>query len=194
VEWLERFIEAREQGVTKGNIISGWRGAGLFPENMHRILIQLADREEHTLPSTPLQNQATHQPFFPNSCRPDLSSVHSINQAFLAEISNVDISTPYKTQVRRLCNLMDEYQAETLMLKEELHDVKEIIRCRKEREGGKRKILKDTLVASTQEVVKALKKAEKATNSRKKAVKKTKGKGSKKRVESSEEETESYRR
>jgi hypothetical protein len=38
VEWVERFIIAREQGITKENIISGWRGAGLFPENMHRIL------------------------------------------------------------------------------------------------------------------------------------------------------------
>ena len=41
VKWLERFIEARERGITKENIISRWRGAGLFPENMHRILIQL---------------------------------------------------------------------------------------------------------------------------------------------------------
>ena len=79
VEWLERFIEAREHGITKKNIISGWRGAGLFPENMHQILIQLADHEEYTLPSIPPQNHATHQPFFPNSCRPDSSSVHSIN-------------------------------------------------------------------------------------------------------------------
>src|SRR5271156_6401631 len=31
VEWLERFIEARKYGITKENIIAGWRGAGLFP-------------------------------------------------------------------------------------------------------------------------------------------------------------------
>lgn len=39
VEWLERFIDAREKAITKENILSGWRGAGIFPENMHRILI-----------------------------------------------------------------------------------------------------------------------------------------------------------
>src|SRR5438105_2590030 len=158
---------------------------------MHQILIQLANHEEYTLPSTPPQNHATHQPFFPNSCRLDPSSVHSINQAFLTEIFNIDISTPYKTQVHRLCNLMEEYQAETVMLKAELQEVKEIIGRRKEREGGKRKILKDTPVASTEEVVKALQKAEEGTNGRKKAVKKTKQKHSKKQVESSEDEIES---
>src|SRR5438552_1225303 len=158
---------------------------------MHQILIQLANHEEYTLPSTPPQNHATHQPFFPNSCRPDPSSVHSINQAFLTEISNIDISTLYKTQVCRLCNLMEEYQAETVMLKAELQEVKEIIGHRKEREGGKHKILKDTPVASTEEVVKALQKAEEGTNGRKKAVKKTKQKRSKKQVESSEDEIES---
>ena len=67
-------------------------------------------------------------------------------------------------------------------IKAELRDVKEIIRCRKEREGGKRKILKDTPVASTEEVVKALKKAEKGTNSKKKQSRKQRGSAVKNRL------------
>ena len=106
VEWLERFIEARVYGVTKENIISGWRGAGLFPENMHRILIQLVDYEKLTTPTTPCQSHTTQPAFYPNSCRPDPSSVHSINQAFLTEISETNLPTPYKTQVRRVYNFM----------------------------------------------------------------------------------------
>lgn len=43
VEWVERFAVAREEGITQQNILAGWRGAGLFTENMHRILVQLAD-------------------------------------------------------------------------------------------------------------------------------------------------------
>ena len=34
-EWLERYIEAREHAITNANILAGWRGAGLFPENIH---------------------------------------------------------------------------------------------------------------------------------------------------------------
>jgi len=164
VEWLERFIEARADGITKANIISGCRGAGLFPENIHRILIQLVDHENFVTPTTPSQNRTTHPAFYPDSCRPDPSIAHSINQAFLAEISNTDLSTPHKTQLCRVCNFMEEYQVEAIMLRKELHEVKEINGRRKEREGGKRWFLKDKPVLSTEEVEKALREMEIATD------------------------------
>jgi hypothetical protein len=31
--WVSRFMKARPQELTKGNIYGGWRGAGLFPRN-----------------------------------------------------------------------------------------------------------------------------------------------------------------
>ena len=35
MEWLEHFILARDEAITqKKNILAGWKGAGLFPENM----------------------------------------------------------------------------------------------------------------------------------------------------------------
>ena len=192
MEWLERFIEAKVHGVTKENIISGWRGAGLFPENMHRILIQLVDRA--ATPTTTPSPCTTRPAFYPNSCRPDPSSIHSINQAFLAEISNINLSTPYKTQVRRVCNFMEKYHTEAVMLKKELHEVKEINGRRKEKEGAKRIFLKGKPVLSTEEVEKALREAEKVTDA-KKTTKNNNGKRTrsttKKRVVSSEEEINS---
>src|SRR5277367_6310351 len=79
VEWLKKFIEAREHGITKENIISGWRGASLFPENMHRILVQLADYKRPSTSLTSPQNRTTHPAFYLNSCRPDPTSIHAIN-------------------------------------------------------------------------------------------------------------------
>ena len=32
-EWLEYFAKAREDAITSINILSGWRGGGLFPQN-----------------------------------------------------------------------------------------------------------------------------------------------------------------
>ena len=55
------------------------------------------------------------------------------------------------------------------MLKVELHEVKEINRHHKERDSGKHIVLKDTPVVSTEEVERALKKAEKVTKGKKKA-------------------------
>jgi len=82
---------------------------------------------------------------------------------------------------------MKEFQAEVLILKEELKEVKEINGCRKEREGGKCHILKDKTVASTEEIEKALRKHEEVI----KAKKKGKGKCKVKQVVSSEDETDS---
>ena len=112
----------------------------------------------------------------------------SDNQAFLAEISKVDLGTPYKTQVRRMCNFMEEFQAESLMLKTELKEVKEINRCRKVRKGGKYQILKDTPVVSMEEIEKTLRKCEIAM----KKGKKGKGKGKAKPVKSSDDNMDSY--
>jgi len=82
---------------------------------------------------------------------------------------------------------MEEFQAEAVMLREEVKDVKEINGRRKERGGGKRHILKDKTVASTEEIEKALRKHEEAI----KAKKKGKGKRKVKQVVSSEDETDS---
>ena len=168
VEWVKRFIVAREQGITEQNILAGWRGAGLFPENMHRILIQLPDYEEPGIFNTPSPTHTTHPPLYPNSCRPDSASVHAINQAFLTEISNTDISSPHVTQIHQVCNFMEEYQVEAIMLKEELKDIKEINRRHKERECGKRHILKNTPYASTERIEQALREHEKAMKAKKK--------------------------
>jgi hypothetical protein len=91
VEWIECLIEARDQSITTDNILSGWRGAGLFPENMHRILIQLAGGELPSTPTTPPPTAATITPFLPNSAAPDPASFHSINQAFLTELAKTNI-------------------------------------------------------------------------------------------------------
>ena len=85
---------------------------------------------------------------------------------------------------------MEEIQAENVMLKVELQEVKEVNGRRKEREGEKRAILKNTPLASTEEVEKALRKAEAATN-KKKLSKKGKGKRTKKQVVLHEDEIDS---
>ena len=64
VEWIENYIEARKVAINISNILGGWRGAGLFPLNKHRILHQLVD--SHTVPSSPVRPTTSAQ--FLNSC------------------------------------------------------------------------------------------------------------------------------
>src|SRR5271170_7752491 len=91
VEWVECFIEARERAITKDNILSGWRGVGLFPENMHRILIQISVNEVSAPTPASATNAPALMPFLATSSPPDYSSLHSTNQAFLAEFSKCEI-------------------------------------------------------------------------------------------------------
>ena len=69
---------------------------------------------------------------------------------------------------------MKQYQAEALMYKTELNEVKEINGRRKEREGGKHHVLKNTPVASSERVEKALREAKEVTNRKKKGKRKGK--------------------
>lgn len=83
------------------NILAGWRGAGLFPENMHRILQQLSDHTIIPAMHVPPSTASNNIPHIPTSSPPeDPAILQSRNQAFLNEISQMDIDTPIKTQVR----------------------------------------------------------------------------------------------
>ena len=141
--------------------------------------------------SIPLLRPTTLEPFSPDSSLLDSASTHTINQVFLAEISSSDMVSPYKTQVRQLVNFMEQCQAEALIYKTELNDVKEINSCRKEKEGGKRHVLKDTPVALTERIEQALKEREEAINRKKKGKGKCKQKRTKRQVVPSEDDTDS---
>ena len=43
VEWLEHYIKARSIAITSSNIHGGWRGSGLIPTNVNKILRSLPD-------------------------------------------------------------------------------------------------------------------------------------------------------
>jgi DDE superfamily endonuclease len=126
VEWLERFVNAREKAITKENILSGWRGAGIFPENMHCILIQIPEvmTQHTTLTPPPVTTPITT--FFPNSSPPDPTSLQSINQAFLTEISTAQVTTPIKTQIRRLSGISERLQADKTILTEQINEIQMI--------------------------------------------------------------------
>jgi len=159
-EWLEHFIEAREKAITERNILSAWRGAGLFPENMHRILHQLAEISSPISTSPPPTMDTISTPFFLSSSPPEPAILQSKNRAFLSTPAISDLGTDYKTHMRRLSGISERLQTEVVILKKQLKEVKEVHAKRKERASGKRFILKDKSIISTEEVYAALKEAE----------------------------------
>jgi DDE superfamily endonuclease len=193
-EWLERYIQAREKAITKDNVLAGWRGAGLFPENMHRILVQLLDNEIVHATPTPPPTAIDNTIYFPTSSPPDDPTVlQSKNQAFLAEISRKNIDTPIKIQVKRLTGMTERLQADMMIVKEDLREIRAVHEKRKERQSGKRLSFKDRPLLSSEDIAKALETSEKETKAKKKAAIRnrrnhSKRKNSKKKVVSSDED------
>ena len=185
-EWLEYFAKAREDAITSINILSGWRGGGLFPQNHHRILCQISD--EVISSSTPKRTLTSVEtiPFLITSSPPDPITLHNTNQAFIAEISMTECTTPVRNHMRRLSGISERLQAENIILQVKNKKLMERQEKKAERQSGKRLVLKGKVIVTTQEVRKALADAEAAT----KAKKKKKAPRQGRRVDSSEDEIE----
>ena len=169
-EWLERYIEAREQGITTANILAGWCGAGLFPENMHRVLIQISDKRIAPVTPMPSSTATNNTPYFLTGSPPDdLVTLQSTNRAFLTEISRKNIDTPTKIQVQRLTGITERLQADVTILKEEVKEIKAVHGKHKERQSGKCVSLKNRPLVTSEDVARALEASEKATEVKKKA-------------------------
>ena len=172
-EWTEHYYEARAIAMTERNILSAWRGAGLFPGNIFRVLRKLTEPSLAVI-STPDSNSGlvisspNSTPFLLTSSPPDPSTLHTTNQAFLSDFTSSDINQKYKNHVRRLSGITEHLQTEVTILKKELTEIKAIYGKRKERASGKRVILKGKTVVSTEEVQKALAEAEHTTRKKRK--------------------------
>ena len=102
VEWMESYIEARKIAITSSNILGGWRGAGLFPRNKHRILRQLSDTR---FLSTPSIERVTSSQFLTTTLPPDHNALQSAHIAFNTALSQTTASSPIKTHPRCLTEI-----------------------------------------------------------------------------------------
>ena len=178
-EWLEHFIEARESAVSEKNILASWRGAGLFPENLHRMVHQFSSTSSDPDPdpdpldvsnTSPVhQSNIMNTSFLLNSSPPPPATLRSSNLALLTSLETSTLDYQSKTHIRRLSGIAEWLQAEKHILGKELDEIKGVQAKRKERVSEKRLILKGKFVVSTEEIQKALEEAEQATSSKKKS-------------------------
>ena len=154
----------------------------------NRMLLQVPEDglpDLLNISTPPIQDNST--PFFISSYPPDPSILHSKNKVFLDSLTSNNIEPQFKTHIRRLSAISERLQTVVTILQKELKEVKEIDARWKERASGKRLILKDKVVVSTEEVHQALAEAEKAT-AVKKAKKGNQQKGWKRKIASESEE------
>ena len=103
VEWIESYVEARKVAMTTSNILSGWRGAGLFPINKHRILHQLFDTQTTSHPpSTPC---IARRQLLNITSPPDHDILKLANNIFNTELSQTTATSPVKTHAHCLTEI-----------------------------------------------------------------------------------------
>jgi len=166
-EWLEYYAKARSIAFTSKNICSGWRGTGLFPMNVNRILRLLSDNIAASSTPPPDPDPAA-APLLITSSPPEAAVLRNANVTFKSALSTTAVTSPIKKHARRLSSVAEQLHAENSILRHENTELKQLINKRKEKMSGKRLILKDRVIVSTEEVQQKLMEAEKATKERKK--------------------------
>jgi len=159
IEWTEIYKEARLLSIVDRNILGGWRGAGLYPVNPHRVL-RLISQEVTPPPQT---ETVTTTPYLVTSSSPDVGTLRSANKAFNEALFNSTLTTPLRTHGRKLSGIAEFLHADNSVLRKENTDLSK----RKERLSTKRVILKGKFIVSTEEIQKLLSEAEAKTNAKK---------------------------
>jgi hypothetical protein len=183
---MESYIEARARAFMKSNIEGGWCGIGLFPFNLRKVLCiigrsltppQSTTPTPPVLPSQTLFHQVTSSP-------PDPLLLRSANIALSQLISTAPLPTPVKTYVGRLTNAAEQFQAKLAIAQKQYTELHTVITTRTECKSAKRKSLEGQVLVSQVEFVEEFTKQEQATKDRKK------GKGAKRKQESTLEAEE----
>lgn len=164
VEWLEIYIRIRSQALSTSNILGGWRGAGLSPFNVQKVLRSLPISTTG-YPSTPQNIEGSIGLDLTLLCSspPDSTTIQSSNSLFHSALqSGGSPGSPTQRYAQRLTRHLESQNAEITILRMENREMLELLQTRKKRMGGKRIALAGQFVYSTQEVLDVVQGHEKA--------------------------------
>ena len=103
------------------------------------------------------------------SSPPDMTAVYATNKALNKMLDKGELNTPAKHYVRRLSHGYESLHAHYSISQQENQNYKRVLSARKERASGKRVILKNTIIASAEEIFQSIDEAERKTEARKKS-------------------------
>ena len=175
-EWANCYRIARPHAMKASNIQSAWNGAGLIPFNPQKIIRHLkaglAEQETQQLISqnaTPLTLMQTPPHARKFNLIPDTPSkvdrlnVRSAAEALAHNVQAGIFDTPTKEYILKLSALNIQYQTLHTVHEHHLNSITEINKQRRVMEHGKRVVLKDQTVITTEAIYQQLKACEEAT-------------------------------
>ena len=153
-EWIEMYIKARARAFTTSNILSGWRGAGLWPFSPVSVLEKVSETSVHVeqQPRTPPQEEEDLDLTLLGSSPPVGTELRSANKVFKSAIQTSDVSTPVKRYAQRLALLSESSTSQLTTSKRTIRQQDDLLNVRKKRTSGKRVKIEGKFVFTTEEV------------------------------------------
>ena len=164
VEWAECYFKARSTAITVRNVRAGWKATGIYPINSSKVLDQIphsSNTQNDTTSSLEINDISFSKCIISDiTTTPILRSVHTkLNH--LAVINA--INTPARRLIPQLNMAHEIALATNKLLKMQLKETQDILGARKERQSGKRKVLKGHFMVSTEKFQKQIEECEKAS-------------------------------
>ena len=161
-EWLQMFIRARTKAIKPDNILAGWRGAGLVPNDPQKVLNHLSRNTTISVPHpiTPPEGRNLNFSLL-HSSPPDGTELRESNvllDTVLAETPG--LPSPAKRYVARVTRMTETLAAENTLLRRQNQEQGELLKARKSHKRGKRVRLEGEFVYSTEKVLEVAREAE----------------------------------
>lgn len=165
-EWADCYLKARPKAFTEHNIKSGWRASGCYPISPAKVLNKLPPPLPESESDSSGSNVDTADISL-TTCTITRDTVTPIRQSITAKINHLAATNAINTPARRLIPQFTlEYEVALVtnkILKLELKQTRDVLAARKERQKGKRMIIKGQHHITTKPILKKLKQAEAET-------------------------------
>jgi DDE superfamily endonuclease len=161
-EWMEMFIRARAKAVKPDNILGGWRGAGLVPNDPQKVLNHLLQNSTQldSLPITPPEGHNLNFSLLYSS-PPDGTELRESNVLLDSVLAQTPgLPSPVKRYVARVTRMTETLATEVTLLRRQNQGQEELLKARKSHKRGKRVRLEGEFVFSTEKVLEIAREAE----------------------------------
>ena len=148
--------------MSKENILSGFKGAGLSPLNRRRILKNLPSSSitANKLPRTPPETTSLDLSLLKSS-PPEPVKLFKLNKRFTETLRECnDIVSPVKRYAERMTRMCESQNVTIAIMVKQLADQGELLRKRKRSTKGKRVQLEGVSVYSTANVLRVARETE----------------------------------
>jgi hypothetical protein len=161
-EWIELLSRAREKAMSKENILSGWRGTGLWPALPMRVLRGLPKDSPIPAPQpiTPCATTTLDLSLLQSS-PPEAIELSRSNKRFTESLHECPaVVSPVKRYAERMTRLCETQNATIAIQAKQIADQAKLLQKRKKVSRGKRVRLEGVSVYTTAEVLRVAREEE----------------------------------